>query len=1049
MLLRTATILLLVTAMTLSVGGSTANAAMEMEIVGQLDGWATKVDVSDGLAYVAIGTSVHVVDVTSPEAPTVVGRSDFLDTGSYFLFGLEASGEHVFVSAGGGGLRVIDVSVPAEPIEVAVFDTPGTARNAHVAGTRAYVADGDALRVVDISDPTEPQELGAIDTLDYATDVEVVDQLAYVAGGEMLRVIDVSDPDALEVVGEIANPDFGHTYGVDVGGGYAYLVGDELAVIDVSDPAAPTLVGAIPVKEGPAWDVQLVESTAFVTSSGCGVSGPNADCFQGGLIAIDVSDPTALAEVGVLETPDEADGVAVAEGYAYVGASVAGLRVVDVADPSDLQPVAVLDWLGSTRRVEYNGDAAVVLEYHPKEGGGGGGGWDVAVLRVSDPTDPVKVGATERLDIPGFANQLDVEGSRAYVAADGGLHIVDFSDPTEPYELGFLATADSRDVDVSESLACLANGGEGVQVIDISDPSAPLIQGNVDTPGSALGIQIAGSYAYVADGDGGLRVIDLSDPTAPQEVSSVRTSGRAEYVQVVDTYAYVASSEGSAGNLLVIDVSDPDKNVRKVSETELLGNPYSLHVAGSHVFVPLNRRGRGDFQVFDVSDPRAPTEEGPVDLPGHTFDIFVSGEYAYLTGAGGAFRVASVDTGELEDPGAVYLPMALVNAGGDAYEDGDGDLWSADQAFTSGSWGYTAGSAAFSSQEVSGTTDDALYQQYRVDPSEYRFDLENGDYRLTLHFAEFETDKFNHRIMEIVAEDSTLESSLSVVGEVGEYAALARTYPVSVADGQLNVHLTMAGGKLPPVVSAIEVDQVVYEPQPKVIVAPTSGLVTTEDGGRTDRDNFDVFLGSQPTANVAIGLSSSDTSEGGVSSPSPPSLIFTWEDWDTPQTVTVTGVDDGDTDGDIAYTIVTAAAVSDDPDYDGMDAADVSVTNLDNDEPDGSTHIGDLDGEATSDKNNWRATITILVHDNEHSPVADATVSGTWTAGASGTAGCTTTTNGSGVCTVTSRWVAKNVGAITFTVASVGDTLPYEAADNHDDPDDGDSDGTTITVSKP
>ena len=39
-----------------------------------------------------------------------------------------------------------------------------------------------------------------------------------------------------------------------------------------------------------------------------------------------------------------------------------------------------------------------------------------------------------------------------------------------------------------------------------------------------------------------------------------------------------------------------------------------------------------------------------------------------------------------------------------------------------------------------------------------------------------------------------------------------------------------------------------------------------------------------------------------------PSLTFTPANWNTPQTVTVTGVDDAIDDGDVAYTIVTAAA---------------------------------------------------------------------------------------------------------------------------------------------
>ena len=65
---------------------------------------------------------------------------------------------------------------------------------------------------------------------------------------------------------------------------------------------------------------------------------------------------------------------------------------------------------------------------------------------------------------------------------------------------------------------------------------------------------------------------------------------------------------------------------------------------------------------------------------------------------------------------------------------------------------------------------------------------------------------------------------------------------------------------------------------------------------------------------MTIGLSSSDTTEGTVA---PASLTFTTANWNTPQTVTVTGVNDGIDDGDVAYTIVTAAATSSDANYSG------------------------------------------------------------------------------------------------------------------------------------
>jgi hypothetical protein len=46
--------------------------------------------------------------------------------------------------------------------------------------------------------------------------------------------------------------------------------------------------------------------------------------------------------------------------------------------------------------------------------------------------------------------------------------------------------------------------------------------------------------------------------------------------------------------------------------------------------------------------------------------------------------------------------------------------------------------------------------------------------------------------------------------------------------------------------------------------------------------------------------------------------------------VTVTGVDDAQVDGRVTYTIVTAAT-SGDPSYQGIDVADVTVSNTDND----------------------------------------------------------------------------------------------------------------------
>ena len=60
-------------------------------------------------------------------------------------------------------------------------------------------------------------------------------------------------------------------------------------------------------------------------------------------------------------------------------------------------------------------------------------------------------------------------------------------------------------------------------------------------------------------------------------------------------------------------------------------------------------------------------------------------------------------------------------------------------------------------------------------------------------------------------------------------------------------------------------------------------------------------------------------------------MTFTSVNWNVAQTVTITGVDDSIVDGTVPYTIVTGAATSTDPAYNGLAVADVSVSTSDND----------------------------------------------------------------------------------------------------------------------
>ncbi len=137
-----------------------------------------------------------------------------------------------------------------------------------------------------------------------------------------------------------------------------------------------------------------------------------------------------------------------------------------------------------------------------------------------------------------------------------------------------------------------------------------------------------------------------------------------------------------------------------------------------------------------------------------------------------------------------------------------------------------------------------------------------------------------------------------------------------------NSTFDVIGGSASNLVANYETDDLVLLNEVgDIIVSPTSGLVTTGDGGQA---SFTVVLGRAPTADVTIEVDTSDPSQGTVSTQE---LVFTAQNWNVPQTVTVTGLDDLIVDGDIAYSILLKPAVSNDPLFNGVDPSDVSLVN--------------------------------------------------------------------------------------------------------------------------
>lgn len=256
---------------------------------------------------------------------------------------------------------------------VASLPTVGYAHAVAVSAGRAYVAAGQAgLVVVDVADPESPYLAGMVmDSLNEAWGVAVRESVAFVACGvKELMVVDVRRPDSLVVLGVLEYPQPGFGYDVAARDSFVYVAADaQFIAVNCADPRYPNLVFQYYYPRS-CRSVAIEGGHGYVVSEQLGVASWNLDTFP-------------PRQIGSLDTPGNARGIAVKDGYLFVADGRNGLVVVDASDPVHMQLAATLALPGYANAVS-RADSLVVV-------GCGDGG--VQIVNVAVPTSPRRVAA--------------------------------------------------------------------------------------------------------------------------------------------------------------------------------------------------------------------------------------------------------------------------------------------------------------------------------------------------------------------------------------------------------------------------------------------------------------------------------------------------------------------------------------------------------------------------------------------------------------------------------------------------------------------------------
>lgn len=314
---------------------------------------------------------------------------------------------------------------------------------------------------------------------------------------------------------------------------------DELGQCDACTPGAPRVVALAPLGSP-------VE-TLFV-SAGYAYLGD-----AGGLQVVDVSEPEGPEVVGSTTEVGCIESLIVRGDRVYL-ASCRGFHIADVSTPSD--PVYLTDTVRSqyrTTEISLSGRYAYLAMDLTEHGGHPS---FIDVYEISIPQRPLLV---ERYD-----GSLDLQGlffARGALFATGEIvFTMDPADMTEwfgSWDLYGHPEEHFNDIFVAGELAYVA-ADDGFYVLDVTDPSAMDVVAQMRDEASWTSLFVAGGRAYVTGslrlpGDleptEGLHIIDVSDPEAPVIEHSVPAS-RSWDVHVSGGRAYLAG-EG----LTVVDLA--------------------------------------------------------------------------------------------------------------------------------------------------------------------------------------------------------------------------------------------------------------------------------------------------------------------------------------------------------------------------------------------------------------------------------------------------------------------------------------------------------------
>lgn len=312
--------------------------------------------------------------------------------------------------------------------------------------------------------------VGSYATANPAEGVAILDKYAYVIGSSyedgandyiaFLDIVDITNPFSPKLTGRFGGGLDSRAFDVAVSGKYAYVATTRgLYIVDISNPSSPTGVSKVD-NTYDATDVSISGYYAYVI-----INSGDFDDQKGYLEIVDISNPVSPRIVGSYETDSLAESISLSGKYAYITTGN-GVMIVDTSNPLAPTLAGSYDITGGATDVAIIGKYAYVFSTH-YDGIMNDDVIDIYIIDITNPSSPKLVSSfVENNYGYGYPYDVAISGNYAYIANGNGLAIVDVSNPLKPTLAGSYDTAGgAKDVAVSGDNVYLAAGNSGLLIL--------------------------------------------------------------------------------------------------------------------------------------------------------------------------------------------------------------------------------------------------------------------------------------------------------------------------------------------------------------------------------------------------------------------------------------------------------------------------------------------------------------------------------------------------------------------------------------------------------